>query len=105
MSILVLKSLLGIKSKLQFSSYDFLDEYLKIVCKYIFRFVLFLGLTIKIAYQFTDGLSRLKSILQMLHEAFKSFLVLCDHPHIKFNLVTGTLSYKIFYQLHGLSIC
>ena len=103
MSILVLKLLIGINSKLQFSCYDFSDEYLKIIHKYIFRFILFLSLTIKIAYQFADHLSGLKSILQMLDKAFKSLLVLHDHPHVKFNLVMGMLSCKIFYQLHGLS--
>ena len=64
MSILVFKLLISICPKLQFSSYYFLDKYLKIICKHIFRFIPFLCPTIEITYQLTDGFCRLKNIFK-----------------------------------------
>ena len=103
MGILMFKLLICLGPESWFTGNNFPYQNLEVIGKDILQFVPFLVATIEIAYQFTHGLTQLKSILKMVHQAIKCLLVICDHAHIKFYFITGPLSSKVFDQLNGLS--
>ena len=59
---------------------------------------------IKVTDELTQGFARLKGIMQMLNEAFKGLVFLCDHAHIELCLISGTFHSEVHHQLCDLSL-
>ena len=94
MGILMFQLLICLCPEGWFLGNNFSDQNLEVISKGILQFIFLLVSTIEVTNQLTYSLTQLKSIFQVVHQAIKCLLVICNHAHIEFNFIMALSAVK-----------